>query len=310
MTNEEEKRYGSKTLLLFIAPGLIVLLFIFRCCTRGDAGPSYDGRSLKEWLEIYEDSAFVSPNSSTTRTAEAAVRKIGTNGVPAMLRWITYEPSPWRQFGDRILVHTPVIVRHVFRDRRSDELYAARDGFEILGPAATPAASELAHIMRDPQAQLACSLVIDALGAIGTNGLPFLLGEVEDTQAPGRWFAILRIARMQDKGIDVEQGASVLLQFVPSNGYFAGDAGYILVNLVEHSPSGLSMVVSNLDSTNKMTQLGAIEILGAAGGKADGCAPDLRKLLSSADYNVRSAASNALENIAQRNKRPLEAAQP
>jgi len=70
-----------------------------------DRGPSFKGKTLLEWLVIATTEA---PNSDvegdpfdldrfgTTKSREAgqAVRQIGNAGIPFLISWIEYEPSP------------------------------------------------------------------------------------------------------------------------------------------------------------------------------------------------------------------------
>ena len=59
--------------------------------------PRYNGRKLSDWVLDY-------PQAGASDEAEAAIRAIGTNAIPCLLRWIQYEPSRGR-----------MKVRHVYR---------------------------------------------------------------------------------------------------------------------------------------------------------------------------------------------------
>src|SRR4051794_32060954 len=52
--------------------------------------PEYNGISLSTWLERYK------ARNNTLETF-AAIRRIGTNGLPFLLRWIQYESPGWRK---------------------------------------------------------------------------------------------------------------------------------------------------------------------------------------------------------------------
>src|SRR2546421_10395770 len=51
--------------------------------------PEAGGHPLSYWLEHYMPSG----NAGEREAAQAAIREIGTNGLPAMLVWLRYEPS-------------------------------------------------------------------------------------------------------------------------------------------------------------------------------------------------------------------------
>src|SRR5215468_1695760 len=56
--------------------------------------PKYHGRTLSEWIK--DSAPRKSPDPETTRAIEA-VRHIGTNGLPWLLKWISAkEPADWQ----------------------------------------------------------------------------------------------------------------------------------------------------------------------------------------------------------------------
>src|SRR5215510_5412200 len=96
--------------------GALALLIAILALSR-DKEPRYQGRSLSQWLRVYEKSPGplrVYETSSgppiyfpDTRLlqggqlpdqAEAvnAVRQIGTNAIPWVIRWMRQERSPWK----------------------------------------------------------------------------------------------------------------------------------------------------------------------------------------------------------------------
>src|ERR1035438_2001665 len=56
-----------------------------------DQEPSYNGRLLSQWLG---DLLLGQVGSTAT---EGAVRAMGTNAIPPLLKWIAYERSPSQQ---------------------------------------------------------------------------------------------------------------------------------------------------------------------------------------------------------------------
>src|SRR5262245_43366708 len=64
-----------------------------------ESEPEHKGKRLSEWLGTY-DSYFTStrfPTMSEMEEAADAVRHLGTNSLPVLLRWISIEPWPWRR---------------------------------------------------------------------------------------------------------------------------------------------------------------------------------------------------------------------
>src|SRR6185436_14560086 len=58
---------------------------------------SYNGRALSDWIKILSKR---DGSDLETARAESAIRQIGTNAIPWLLKWIEYEDSPrqaeWR----------------------------------------------------------------------------------------------------------------------------------------------------------------------------------------------------------------------
>lgn len=60
--------------------------------------PTCQGRSLHEWLdEYYADSRERMEDDTPQTEAYFAIRAIGTNALPTLLRWVEQKPSPWRE---------------------------------------------------------------------------------------------------------------------------------------------------------------------------------------------------------------------
>ena len=100
--------------------------------------PEYQGKKLSEWLLLH--TIYKATNAGSTEPAATAVREIGTNGLPWLLRAISFEPGKWRQ----VVAKLPQPFRRVafFRDGILHRVEALH-GFHILGPAATPAIPQL-----------------------------------------------------------------------------------------------------------------------------------------------------------------------
>src|SRR5260221_5062014 len=54
--------------------------------------PTYAGKRLSEWVARLSSKNSLEGDSE----AENAIRHIGTNSLPYLLKWISYEPAPWR----------------------------------------------------------------------------------------------------------------------------------------------------------------------------------------------------------------------
>jgi hypothetical protein len=74
----------------YLILGVLVLAGVLVALSKREREPEYGGKRLSEWV-------LALPPSPTGGTdAELALRSIGTNAVPFLLKWIDYEPAAWR----------------------------------------------------------------------------------------------------------------------------------------------------------------------------------------------------------------------
>src|SRR5947209_15928662 len=62
--------------------------------------PAYQGRSLSDWLAVYEKAKASDASASDIQEGEKAtnaVRAMGTNAVPILLQWMDHQLPSWRK---------------------------------------------------------------------------------------------------------------------------------------------------------------------------------------------------------------------
>jgi HEAT repeat protein len=112
--------------------------------------PSYEGKSLSEWLDKYDSVAGDYPKS-----VKDALRQIGTNGIPTLLEQLVY-------------------VRPPFGARAYDVNINAVKGLIALGESSIPALPELRIIMQGTNEDFALYAMMSACGT-GSNAIPMLV---------------------------------------------------------------------------------------------------------------------------------------
>jgi HEAT repeat protein len=254
--------------------------------------PFHEERSLSEWLLLYQSS------NPGKEEVESAVRQIGTNALPFLLKWITYDPPGWRRPFNTALARMPTGIIRRFRDTDLQKAYAARDGFRILGSQASPAIPDLTRIMHDRSGRMSGRLAIQALGGIGENGLPPLVERVADAHAPDRWYVVSEISEMQKAGIDVRTAVPALLQYLHSDYGIAADAGGIITTLAGQPSVLLPILIDSLHHTNRNVRLAAVQVLGEMGERSRHAIPALEGVLDERDVEMHAAVTNALQKIA------------
>ena len=114
--------------------------------------PKYQGRSLSDWLDEYQDSRRYENGDPAI-----AVRNIGTNALPYLVKWIS--------------------------SRSSRRVTQSLNGFAILGTDAASAIPELQALMKDPTESAAKF----ALVRIGPPAIPAFKAAFADPNQPDRF---------------------------------------------------------------------------------------------------------------------------
>jgi len=167
--------------------------------------PEYRGRKLEEWLKLY----LQSPDRFTDgQEAAEAVRHIGTNALPWLLKWTDYEPPAWKMM---VATNAPAAARKpgYFRsaylrllNRPADDLnWLARSGFEILGQQARPALPEVQRRMVDWGKPWRAGIATQIYTQIeGPGGVPALVSALVSTNANCRQSAAFCLATLGTNG--------------------------------------------------------------------------------------------------------------
>jgi hypothetical protein len=133
--------WKKRSLLVFLAVWLVGVVVCW-IVTR-PREPSYAGRSLRQWLEI---AAAVDDDKSAE--GAKAIRAIGTNAIPSLLKWIPYERSWWRVELEYLrVVRSYPVPQWMLEDKNEDLADLAGYGLEILGREAEIAIPELTRIV-------------------------------------------------------------------------------------------------------------------------------------------------------------------
>jgi len=156
--------------LWLILLGVLVLVGLIVVVVRPDREPSYGGRNLSQWVARIDGTA----KSDTTKEAAEAIRHIGTNALPYLLKWIQYERPPWKNALHRITGGR--LERYDFLLDHKNEIRAehAMKAFRVLGPQACGAIPELLRLMNDSNRSWSAGRATFTIVGMGTNARPVL----------------------------------------------------------------------------------------------------------------------------------------
>jgi len=230
--------------------------------------PAYQGKRLSVWLEQYWGSystLFADPNSPALLDAKNAIRQIGTNGLPSLLRLtsardsplkkqlLAQVPSPWQR---RLRLPLPALHDH----------WLGLNGFEILGPTATAAVPSLARLAsdRDPDVREAAVSALLNFGPEAQAAVPVLLKCLND---PRDAVSVNAMTCLGNIHAQPELVIPVMMD------YLTGRAPATLI------------------------RIGAVRGIGNFGAQAKPAVPTLLRLLNDEDADIRLLVTNCLPII-------------
>lgn len=142
---------GKRTVVVVV--GLIALVLGWKLTHKSE--PEYKGQPFSNWvLEIHYE-AFDDPALQPTKSEiRDVVLTIGTNNLPLLAHWISYEHE--KSISVRIFRVMPdwLAQLRIFEslikkeDRKPDLAQCAVDAFEIIGGKGAPAIPDLKQILR------------------------------------------------------------------------------------------------------------------------------------------------------------------
>jgi hypothetical protein len=174
--------------------GVVIVIILWELLRQDE--PKYGGKRLNAWLA---DLDFGAPEPSHKAVeAVQAIRGIGTNSFPWLIKMLCADESLWRraaiEFNSRqSLIPLPVLPASLIRAR-------AIEGYTALGAAATDAVPGLIELLGSQSSPQVRAYAASALGRIGIGAraaIPALQKAVCDQNAEVSKSAILALANIQ-----------------------------------------------------------------------------------------------------------------
>lgn len=178
-----------KPLLTGIACAAVLLatLITIRRPPSRESEPTYAGHSLSEWMAT-NAIAVVTSDIARSEQAENAIREIGTNAIPYLLRWIAEEPPIPPTAAAKLpapVTENPV-AQLVIDGPNNQRAFDATYAFSILGTNATSAIPRLNLLIADTKRPVTAHRALTALAYIGAPAFPTTLAALADTNHPYR----------------------------------------------------------------------------------------------------------------------------
>ncbi len=276
---------------LRIAVGLLLIAGFGVCLWYAFAPkePVYEGKRLTLWLKdlsVLNQSLQVggdadgATKSVQAEKARSAIRQIGTNAIPQLLKMLrTCRPeSKLRRFAQDLLDKQRLF--QVELPIREDQSWLAQSGFEVLGAVGAGAIPDLCRMLANPYTSMQSA---NCLRHIGPGAVPALAETVARSRQAA---AILALDLLGDFG-KASQSAIPLLEQLSGNptNPMAGPALRVLSRLHERPSTMLPLFVERLTHTNS-----AADAAFALTGTGWDGVPSLMDGITNADLHIRAAA--------------------
>ncbi|MDB6067029.1 MAG: HEAT-like repeat protein [Pedosphaera sp.] len=226
--------------------------------------PMYKGKRLSVWLKVYDSAAGYKPYSpARQKEADDAIRSIGTNAIPTLLRRIRAKDS-----ASTLWLVSLAEKQRVFKVkfRYAWILHVeGKNGFRALGAGGKDAVPELIRIFEQDHSTESREDVAEVLNRIGSAAelaVPALVLSLGDTKSHYRVPVIQALREIHARPEIV-----------------------------------LPAMVKCASDQNTDVRVQAILTMGAFGSDSRQAVPDLVKLLSDSNYYIRDVAKAVLLGI-------------
>lgn len=257
--------------------------------------PKYGGRYLSAWLRDYsryQNMGDVGPGRSK---AEIAVRHIGTNALPYLLKRIRYERPEWMMKVARGADKIPgpfrkwwwhgVVETHDYGSQ-------ARVGFEVLGADAAPAIPALVGMLDDRESHMPGYVLADMGRVAVAPVLQVLTNRAADVhrRAEAAWV----LGLMETNASDTVE---VLVGCLGDEPLVASAAAFALPDVTTNAGLVIGPLTNALASRSAELRSDVIDALAQLKRAGRPAAEAIRARLVDEDYDVRWSATNALKEI-------------
>ena len=287
---------GRRVLLILLA--CVLVAAVGALVWPGEKEPTYLGKTLMEWL-LCERLISKEPESHDTQTD--AIRRIGSNAVPFLLKWVRYRAPATKKELLSFLGGLPRPLNLNLEDKDLERSHASWAAFRILGPQARAAIPELTRMMDEPGSGFIGRYhqPIYALGCMGEDALPAILAVLEDRLHPDHAEAALIIGFMPAARTNCARAVPLLVScLVEQNEAAACRAAISLGRLGLEPGLAVPALTNSLADPRALVRRQSARALGEFGAEGRAAGAALLQALDDLDFTVRLCATNSLSKIA------------
>lgn len=300
-----------RKLWIFLGCGIaaVLILTLWR-----EREPRFEDHSLLEWIAIADHGD--SDGEFSKRDGQEAVRHIGTNAIPFLIKCIEYRERPWQTRLGSLCSKLPENLADplsgLIAGHGAQRQETAFSGLCILGPAAKPAIPALTNLLTD-QPPLA-SDCMTVLAQIGGDGLTPVLNAVTNQASPYRIVAIDALVGLDTKRpLDQIVVSALTNCLAETNRELAFYAAQILCCRNAEKELAMKTLVDALGNEDKKLRASAISQLGISLGislRRGYSVPALLQFLQDTNSPLSPYSAGALGEMAYHGARLPETVLP
>jgi HEAT repeat protein len=253
--------------------------------------PSYQGRSLSDWLIA----AMKTSDTNLYVETQVAIKQMGPKAAPYLVSWLTYEPSDLKR---RILKNLPWEVE----DRKQDRAMVAEWALVVLGGDAKPAVPELTRLLNAPTEDNRPLTVAKILGQLDVLGKPALKEAIVSTNSSMRHRALFGIPSLGTNATDLIPYLMNALN--DPDPHCRREAAIALKRLKANPEPVLLILTTNLADVSPDRRSAALHGLAVFRERSTPALPQITNLLNDRNGFVRSAAADAIKRITSSTNAP------
>lgn len=277
------------TLAVLVCIVAAIGLFSFRSRY---AEPSYAGKSLSQWLQVYEESGSCDPDEPD---AAQAIRAIGTKAIPFLIHWICYHEPKWKEQARWLFNRSVGRFQPSWMIADTTQLTQSRAhfGFRVLGPSAASAVPALHDLMMQDD-QTTRVLAAMSLGGVGKPALPVLLEDLKTDNEQVFYRACIALREMRT---NAEPAIPILIAALDDSREAVRYSAAMTLGQLHLRPEVVvpALIPQLQKGKDSLSVLYALGEFGPAAGEA---VPLIVPLLDNSNDGVRDRATRALREIA------------
>jgi HEAT repeat protein len=276
----------SKRTRISLFVGLLFIIAALILAVARSREPVYNGKKLSEWLQILTPDPEKASNPKDREEAEFAIRQIGTNALPVLLKMLHSKENSFKSRLKDTLEYDQEIVDIRFLPRDWNYVRAVNALF-VLGPSAKPTIPELNRMLADVEMGRYSAY---ALSSVARNEPKYLIHAAEHENEDVRSMFLYGLSEM---GTNSEPLLPLIIpRLTDKSSRVRSRAASTLGHVATNQPSlAVPLLIKALNETNET----AMETLGKFGRDAIAAVPILRTFLH--DQRGAIFAGGALTQI-------------